>query len=176
MGWINGEKPPEKWSASYFKMFVERLRTAMNYIDSSNFPDGISGLWLKAKSVPVSALTGIEFNQTLVAVPTAYTVASTTLTNVGGYFIWDSMWGSAVSLKLEIIGGSGHSSATATFELHGTAGKLGEVTSNLGTIQWLRSEAITPPTDSQTLLLKVKTSNASYPTNLLTARLIIGIK
>lgn len=176
MGWINSEKPPEKWSASYFKMFVEKLRTAVNYLDSSNFPDGVNGIWLKAKSVPVSALVGLEFNQTLIALATPHTVAATTLTNVGGYLVWDSMWGSAVSLKLEIVGGSGHSSATATFELHGTAGKLTEVTSNAGTIQWLRSAAFDPPADSQTLVLKVKTSNATYPTNLLTARLIIGIK
>ena len=176
MGFLPPEKAPDKWSASYFKMFVERLRTAINYMDSNNFPDGIDGSLIKSKTLGLSKMWGFEFQQTIIALATIHSVTSTTLTNVGGYLAWNPLWGSSVALLFEIVGGVSNSLGTATFELHGMDGKLAEVTSDAGNIEWLRSAEFEPPTVGQTLLVKVKTSNASYPAQLLSARLIIRIK
>ena len=52
MGYLNTEKPPEKWSPAWFKLFLEKVRTAVNFLDEENFPEGLSGLILKDKSVP----------------------------------------------------------------------------------------------------------------------------
>lgn len=177
MGYLNGEKPPDKITGPYIKAFVERLRTALNYLDDSNFPDGINGTLLRGRSVPIGALSGFTIYVPIIGLAVAHTVTATTLTNVGGYVLWDSnVWGSGVNVQLEICGGSTNASATATFELHGLSGLLATVTSNTGAIELKRSTAFPAPTTSQTLLVKMMTSNATYASSLLTARLVVTIK
>lgn len=176
MGWLNTERPPSKWSAAFFAGFVERLRTAVNYLDSNNFLGGLDGGVINNGTLPLSKISGVEFQHTFFALAEAYTTASTSLVTVGGYLSWDNIWGDAVELKLEVVGGSSNVLATATFELHGVDGILASVTSNTGNIELLRSAAFTAPTISQTFLVKVKTSNGTYTANALSARLIITIK
>ena len=176
MGWLNSEKPPEKWSASFFKLFVEKLRTAVNFLDENNFPNGIYGSVINDKSIPLSKLSGMEFHETVVAVAEPHPVTSTSLVNVGGFLVWDTVWGQNVRLCLEVIGGSSSANRVATFELHGVDGVLTSVSDSSGEIKWLRSQDFDPPTAGQTLLVKVKTSNSSYPAMLLSARLIIKLK
>ena len=55
-------------------------------------------------------------------------------------------------------------------------GKLAEVTTNAGTIEFLRSAEFNPPEEGQTLLVKAKTSDTTKAANLLSARLIIKIQ
>lgn len=176
MGWLNSEKPPNKWSAAYFKMFVEKLRTAINYIDTNNFPNGLHGTVINDKSVGLNKLNGLEFNHTLVALAEPYSTTSTSPTNVGGYYSFDTVWRDKVEFKLEITGSISSASGEATFELHGVDGVLATVVTTDGGMEVLRSEAFDPPSESQTFVLKMKTSNASYTAYLLSAKLIILLK
>lgn len=64
MGWLSSERPPKQWSPGYFKEFVERLRTALNFLDVSNFPNGVpnigaSGTFTTADSKTVTVVNGI---------------------------------------------------------------------------------------------------------------------
>lgn len=189
MGYLGSEKPPEKWSAAYFKMFVEKLKTALNDIDGNNFPTGINGYLINAKTVSWDKLigmgflnflqpfSGIELQNTIFALATPFTVSSTTLMNVGGYMMYSALFNQPnVKLIFEVVGGSYDSSTTATFELHGVNGKIAEITTNKGTIEFLRSAEFSPLETGQTLLVKAKTSDGAKAANILSARLIIRIQ
>jgi hypothetical protein len=189
MGWLNSEKPPSKWSPAYFMTFVERLRTAVNALDSNNFPEGLSGVLLSDSSVGYNKLSGMGFLTKLkdlagleipniaFAVAEPFVVNSTTLVNVGGYIFYDDVLLISEHIKLifEVTGASYDATSTATFELHGVDGKLAEVTTNTGQLEWKRSEPFVAPTGSQTLLVKAKTSDALKPAGVLSAKLIIKI-
>ncbi len=189
MGWLNSEKPPSKWNAAYFKMFVEKLRLAVNNLDQNNFPDGINGLLINNNSISYNALTGmglltklkslagVEFQYIFFAVAEPHTIVSTTPINVGGYIFYDDVLFTNENAKLyfEVTGASFDNTTTATFELHGVDGILAEITVDTGILEWKRTEAFTAPTGSQTLLVKAKTSDANKPAGILSARLIIKI-
>ena len=175
MGYLATEKAPEKWSAAYFKLFVERLRTAVNNIDASNFPDGINGGMIKDRTVTTGALVNFAYEQTFFAQTTPYTTTSTTSVQAGPLVQWNpSTWGQGkVKMILEVMGASANASATATFELVGADGLLQTITTTSTAFQSLRSQAFSPPENAQTLAIKVKTSNASYSAQALSAKLII---
>lgn len=174
MGWLKSEKPPRKYDNAYVKMLVERIRTSVNFLDETNFPNGIEGSIIKAKTLPLSAIAQGEWHIPIISLATAYTTTSTSLVNVGPYAYWSPIaWGSGHKGYLEVTGGSVDPSATATFELHGVNGKIAECTSNSGSYEWLRSESFDLPSQAQTLLLKMKTSNASYSAGILGAKIII---
>jgi len=190
MGYLVSEKPPEKWSAAFFKMYVERLRIAVNNIDANNFPEGLDGNLLNESSVwytklygmgyltKLKDLSGIELQNTIFALAEPFTIASATLTNVGGYILYDeTLWNKEnVQLMFEVVGASYDATSVATFELYGVNGMIAQVTVDTGDIEWKRSEAFTAPTDGQTLLVKAKTSDAAKPASVLSARLIIKIQ
>jgi hypothetical protein len=174
VGWLNSEKPPAKWDAGYFKLFVEKMRTAVNYIDANNFKEGIFGAWIKDKSITMGKLIGGMFEIGLISLATAFTSTSTTVVNASGLSHWESnTFPSTARCYLEVTGTSSNSAATATFELHGASGILATVTTSSGAFEWLRSVSFEPPTVSQTLVLKVKTSNASYMVGVLNAKVVI---
>lgn len=189
MGYLNTEKPPEKWSSAWFRMFVERLKLAVNDIDLNNFPTGINGSLINKSTLAFDSigdsyfleklrrLNGIEIQHVFFAVAEPYTINTITLSNVGGYVYLDDILLDSEHIKLyfEVTAASSDNTSTATIELHGVDGKLAEVSTNKGQIEWLRSETFITPTVSQTLLVKAKTSNASKPAGLLSAKLIIKI-
>lgn len=189
MGYLPSEKPPAKWSAAYFKMFVEKLRVAVNDLDINNFPTGINGYLINDRTVAWSKLIGmgflntlkelegIELQQTIIALAYPYAITTITADSVGGYVMYSSVFNKPnVKLIFEVVGGSKDATSTATFELHGINGKLAEVTTNAGTIEFLRSAEFNPPEEGQTLLVKAKTSDTTKAANLLSARLIIKIQ
>lgn len=175
MGWLATEKAPEKWSPAYFKLFVERVRTALNNIDDSNFPEGFNGANLKSRTVQTGALVGFEYEKVFFALAVPHTTTATTETTVGGLVQWNpSAWGNGnVKLILEVVGGIADVSATATFEIYGIDGVLASVTTQVASLSNLRSEAFSPPTEGQTIAFKMKTSNATYSAQATSARLII---
>jgi len=175
MGWLNSEKSPDKWSASYFKLFVERLRLAVNNIDDSNFPEGLDGNIIKSHTVQTGALANFSYEQVFFSQATPYTTVSTTAVTVGTLVQWNpSAWGSGtVKVMLEVVGGVANATATATFEVWGIAGKLATVTTQATSLGLSRSVSFSPPTESQTLIVKAYTSNASYSAQALSAKLII---
>jgi len=176
MGWLNSEKAPEKWSPAFFKMFVERLRTALNNIDESNLPDGLSGGLIKAHTVSTGALANFSHEHSIFAQATPYTTVSITAVVVGTLIQWTpSNWGTGnVKIMLEVIGGVSNATATATFELWGSvSGKLATVTTQAVSLGLLRSSVISPPGQSENLFLKAYTSNATYSAQALSAKVII---
>jgi hypothetical protein len=181
MGYLNSEKPPAKYSAAYLKMFVERVRQALNYLDSNNFPNGLLGSIIKDKSLPLTKLTQGEWRFPIIAQASPYTTTSTTLVNVGQYIYWSpSSFPTTAKLYLEITGSSG-GVYTATFELWGkdSGGAdvlMTSINASSGVYEVLRSESFTPPTVSQAMLLKIKTGSASIPVGILGANLIIKLE
>lgn len=178
MGWLNAERPPDKYSAAYIKLFVERLRTAVNYIDENNFPNPLNAdAILKDKTLGLTKLYGVEFQHTLLTLATPHTSDKEELVNVGPFYHWSNVWGNNVKLVFEVTGGSQHEDATATFELHGADGLLASVESKEGAkLEFLRSEEFDPPGVSQTFLVKMKTSDSTHAAMILGARLIIMVK
>ena len=174
MGWLNSEKPPNRYDAAYLKLLVEKLRLAINFMDENNFPNGINGTIIQQRSIPMAALSQGEWHIPIVALANPITTTSTTLVNVGPFVYWSPQaWSSGASVFLEVTGGAIAEGATARFEIHGTGGMIGFVESSEAGYRWLRSTKLEMPKESQTLLMKYKTSNASVATGLLGARLII---
>ena len=174
MGWLNSEKPPKDYEASYLKMFVERLRLAVNFIDETNFPNGISGTVIHAKSLPMAALAQGEWHIPIITLANPATTTSTVLTNIGPFVYWSPQaWSNNMSVYLDVTGGAVAEGATARFEIHGTGGAIGFVESSVAGYRWLRSEKLTMPVISQTLLMKYSTSNASVAAGILGARLVL---
>ena len=175
MGWLATEKAPEKWSPAYFKLFVERVRTALNNIDDSNFPEGFNGANLKSRTVQTGALVGFEYEKVFFALAVPHTTTSTTAVAAGGLVQWNpSAWGNgSVKLILEVVGGIADVAAIATFEVHGVAGVVASVTTQVAALGVLRSEAFVPPTEGQTFSFRMKTNNATHSAQAVSARLII---
>lgn len=179
MGWLNTEKPPEKWSAAYFRTVVERIRTAVNYLDSENFPDGISGLWIKDRSISaktkITGYGGLVFQQDFFALPTGLSFAGTTLTSLGSSVLWSPTWNNYAKLYLEVTGYVADAANSATVELHGTSGAILSKTISDTTITRYEWEVTTPPTTGMTLVCKAKVNNSTYPLTILSARLILKL-
>ena len=179
MGWLNTEKPPDKWSSAYFKMFVERMRTAVNYLDSENFPDGISGLWIKDRSIPartkITGYGGLVFQQDFFALPTGLSFAGTTLTSLGSSVLWTPRWKDYAKLYLEVTGYVADTSYPATVEVHGTSGAILSKQITSTTIPRHEWEITGAPTSDMTLVFKSLVNNATYPLTILSARLILKL-
>jgi hypothetical protein len=179
MGWLNTEKPPEKWSNSYFKLFVEKVRTAINYLDSENFPDGVDGLWLKNRSVPlktkVTGYGGIPINYDFFANHTALSVTSTTLLGLGSAVLWSSQWAGLAKLYLEVTGYVANATYPATVEVHGTSGAIVSKQITATTITRNEWEITALPSTDMTFVFKTLVNNATYPLTILSARIILKL-
>jgi len=179
MGWLNSEKPPEKWSQAYFVRFVERLRTAVNYISTENFPDGISGALLETRSVylktKITGYGGLNFQEDFFALALGLSVTATTLTGLGASVLWNSAWKNYAKLYLEVSGYVANASYPATVEVHGTSGALLSEQITATTMTRHEWELTTLPTESMTLVFKTLVANATYPLTILSARLILKL-
>ena len=177
MGWLNTEKPPEKWSQSYFKMFVERVRTAVNYLDSTNFPDGISGILIKDRSISINPkLTGyggMYFSQDFFALAATMSSTATTLTSYGSAILWSPTWNNFANMALEVTAYVANASYPATVEVHGTAGAVVSQELTNTTLQRIEIPITSMPSGLETVVFKAKVANASYAVNILSARLLI---
>jgi hypothetical protein len=178
MGYLNTEKPPEKWSPAWFKLFLEKVRTAVNFLDEDNFPDGISGLILKDKSVPFGklSLTGLFFflDFFTLALPTA--IAATAYTNLGGSLLWSPKWASVADVFLEYTAYITNASAPCDVKLVGVDGTVTEHTLTNTAIQRFEMPLATMPATTSTLIFQGKTSNATYPLTIISARIILKLK
>lgn len=173
MGWFNTERPPEKYDRAYMRLMTERIRTSLNFLDDTNFPNGLHGSVLRKRSVWYDKMPQLEIPVTLIALASPFVVSSTTFSNVGGFYHWANAMGTGAKMAFEVTGSSATSSGTATFELRGAEETFSTLTTNTGTIEWLRSELFDPPTESQTLIVRAKTSSGSVPAGITTARIIL---
>jgi len=175
MGWLKpATKIPPQWDAMFMRKLVERIRTALNFIDEGNFPNGISGTVVKDNTLDVTKLSGLHFTIPIVALGTGFTTTSTSLVAVGGAVPWVfSAWQDTVQLSLFVTGGSSHASAIATYELHGVDGLLASCTIQSATYTTAQSALIDAPIADQNLVLKIKTDNGSYAAGITNALLLI---
>lgn len=177
MGWLNTEKPPEKWSQSYFKMFVERVRTAINYLDTTNFPDGISGILITDRSISlnpkVTGYGGMYISQDFFALLNTTPVTATTLTSYGSAILWSPTWNNYANMALEVTCYVANASYPATVELHGTAGAVVSQSITNTALQRIEIPIAEMPSGMETVVFKAKVDNASYALNIMSARLLI---
>jgi len=92
MAYLTPESPPEYYNTQYIKVLVERLRTAVNYLDADNFPNGLDGEVLEDGSVDVAALCGLHLTLPIINLAEAYTTNSTSPVQIGGLVKWASEW------------------------------------------------------------------------------------
>lgn len=176
MGTVKTEKVPEKYQASYFKLLVERLRTAVNFLDRNNFPNGVEGSIIKSRTLSLSALGQGEFHLLLVALAQAFTTTSDVLQNCSPFIYFDpALWGDGVSLYLEVTGGGvAESTGNAVFELHGANGLLTSLTTDGQGYLWYRTQnPFTPPSVAQTMILKMRSTVSGQGVGLMGAKVII---
>lgn len=179
MGWLNSEKPPEKWSQSYFKMCIERIRTAVNYLDSENFPDGINGSGLVNRSVSlkskITGYGGLVFQQDFFAQALGVGVATIALTSLGSSVLWTPLWKNYAKVYLEVTGYVADATYPATVEVHGTSGAISShqiTATSMTRHEW---EITSMPTSDMTLVFKSLVANGTYPLTILSARLILKL-
>ena len=179
MGYLSSEKPPEKWSSSYFKKFIERLRTAINYIDSENFPEGINGVLLKPRSVSlrntVSGYGGLVFNQDFFAGHTAIEITSIENGSVGGTILWSPAWTQYAKVFLEVTAYVSNENYPGTVGIRGAYGDIisQEITNTaLARHEWEIEE---PPDLDMTLVFRCNAQDEDYPLTILSARLILKL-
>lgn len=181
MGWLNTEKPPEKWSNAYFRQFIERLRTAINYLDVENFPEGLNGSILKSQTVSYDSLlgfSGIDIHYDFFALPTLNTVTSTTLTVLGSGVVWKPAYEQIADVYLEFTAGALNASYSCDVQVIGIEGVIAgsEQTITDTTLKRYEVKLSGLPKNTSTLLFKARTSNASYGLTIMSARIILRLK
>lgn len=179
MSWLNSEKPPEKWSNSYFKLFVERLRTAVNHIDSDNFPEGISGLWLRDKSVSlrkISGYGGLIFTHDFFALVDAKSVTSTSEVTLGSPVYWTPLWKNLATVYLELTGYVSDADSPATIYVNDSNGTIFSRVVNNTTIERIQEEIEVMPNELGTLVFRAKVTASNKPLTIVSARIILKLK
>ncbi|MGI6124518.1 MAG: hypothetical protein ACOYIG_10115, partial [Acetivibrionales bacterium] len=97
MAWMRSiKKIPDKYDPAFFKLLIERIRTAVNHMEQSNFPQGINGLWLNDKTVTPRKLVSTMWYIPIIAQASGTYVTSTTAASIGGFIHWSAIWGSNV--------------------------------------------------------------------------------
>lgn len=179
MGHLKEFKVPEKYSTKWLWDLIQQIRSAVNTMHDSNFPEeGLTGSKIvRDHTLPVKKLSGGEFHLPFVALGEAITTTDTNWRNVGGIVVYDpNLWGEVSALVFDVTGGPAGSGASASFRIVDSGqGELVAVTANLS--GYSRYTATVPankvPKTAQALLVQYKTSNASVAAGLVSARLIV---
>ncbi len=166
--------PPQEYTAPVLKRIMERLMTAINYIDKANFKNKISGNDILADwSVGFRKLPWQEYVIPLVMAAPVFSTTnlSGAPANPGGYFPWhpDKFTGGTWYFEADISIADGASTASARLT-DGT--DLKTVTTQQTGLFRVRSDAITMPESAANLWVQVWTSNASHAASLGGAKLI----
>lgn len=174
MGYLRSARPPSRYDPSYLKTLVETIRTAVNFLDTSNFPDdGLPATIIRDRTVSLKKMAQGEFHIPLVLLAEAFTTVSTTWTLCSGFIQWNlTSWGTECGITLEVTGGP-LTTGTAEFRLLGASNTVIATitTSDVGLIYC--SAPVVAPTGSQPMLLQMRTTDASVTAALLNARLVI---
>ena len=110
MAYLDSERPPDNYSPSYFRGFVERIREAINFLDRNNFPNGLEGDIIQEKSIPGNRLSYFP-RITIPLVATTGDVKNILDVRLGGWIqLGKDIYPGATKMNLEFNAG-GHSSA-----------------------------------------------------------------
>ncbi len=174
--------PPRKdYTGRVLSSIFTLIQTGVNFLDHTNFPNGIFGTIIKAGTLRGSALANAdvpllklqwrEWPIPLVMLGTPVTTTSTTGTDLGGYFAWNPLnFPGAGKWYLEATMAISNGAGTATCILKGAA-DYGEATTINTSLERVRQE-ITMPSIGENLWVALKTDNASYTASLAAARLV----
>ena len=173
MSWLNTEKPPKKYDPSYMKLFVERIRTAINFLDSSNFPRGLRGSVIDDKSVNIGKLNGVHFVLPIINIATPY-VTNSTLVPIGGYVKWDTLtWFDRTKCKLVVTARvtAGTGEVRLVDDLSGTVETLEVTNTAFDVIE--SAEFFTIPITVSALVLGVGVNDVANDIEILSANIYI---
>jgi len=171
MGHFDPGPLPKEISMRWMQKIISRLKSAINYMDETNFKSGLDGNVIKSGtlSVTMKELEWAEIPVPLVLPTQAVTTTATTGAPLGGYFLWNPSayrggdWYFEVSLAT--------TAGTATATLTGVA-DIGTVTTTESTLTLVRSGKLTMPVSSQNVWVKLSVDNSANTASLAGARLI----
>jgi len=171
MSWLD-IPPIKKLSEKVFNEVCQMIQQAVNNINKQNFRNLINGDdILKETSLSMKKLKQKRFDIPLLTLAAAASTTSTTGANMGGLWRYDpanysgGTWYLAGTIAIQ------NNAATATLEIHG-ASALGSIATISTSEVWVISTALTMPTGATDLVLKLKTSNATYAAYVYNAFLI----
>lgn len=182
MGYFDpGPQRPEYTARALYEMFL-RLQQAINYMDTNNFKNKISGSIITDGTLspeatgdffmPMRKLQWREYSIPLILLAQPFTTTSTTEVNLGGYFAWDSSKFPGGDWYLEATLSSADASATATCGIRGSQSFGTIITTNTSLTRVRSDFPLSLPQAAENLWITLKTNNASYTASLVSARLI----
>jgi hypothetical protein len=161
---FNEELPNPPW----FVKFLHDLRTWANSIRGITY----SQLSLNDNDIPIGKTNLGEVHYPLIALASPYSTTNTGGVDIGSPFAWNPANFPAGNWYLEAGIYVANAAATATLTLKSGADTYGTVTTQATTLGPIRSAVLTMPDSAKNLYLNLKTSNASYAANLMSAKLI----
>lgn len=181
MGYLNSEKFPDKYTPAFMKLWVERIRTAVNYIDATNFPRGLNGSVIVDRSLSlltkVTGYAGLVIGADFFTTPLYHELNATSYTGLGGLVLWSPTWKTIANIFLEVTLSVADASYPADIKLVGAGGDV-YTFEEISTIQVRREFDITSvmPATGTTIAFQAKVDNATYPVYINSARLIYKLK
>lgn len=193
MGWLDTGPALKEYAARTLFQIFKRIEDAVNFLDETNFKNGISGSIIKQGTLHGNALIDssvdgqakladfstnlkklkwAEFEIFPVCAIPVFTTTSTTDVNVGPYFAWDPNKFPGGSWYLEASIAVANAAAAAIVTLK-SAADVGSVQTSATSLTRVRgTAALTMPTTAQNIWFAVRTNNASYAASFAGARLI----
>jgi hypothetical protein len=181
MSYLDTGPQRKEYSARSLFEILTTIQQAVNYMDVTNFPNGVHGKIIKPSSlnanvfpdhaIPMVKLGWSEFDIPLCLPASAFTTQSITPVNLGGYFSWDFNKFTGGDWYLEATIATNDAAATVTCGLQGSL-EHGTVTTTSTSLQRVRSAKITMPSGAENLWVTIKISDGTKMATFMGARLI----
>lgn len=178
MGYLAHIKPRDRYDPRFILDIWEKIRTAVNHLDETNFSkEGVSGdAILKPHSVGLERLRGGEIHMPIILLAQPYTTTNTSLENVGPYVFWSpTRWRGVSGVYFEVVGGPVTAGASAVFELHDGNGLLASINVDIPGYQHNLVKIESPSEQAGTWLMKMRTTSSSVAAGILGARVIVHL-
>lgn len=176
MGLFKHKPIPERWTPRWLWDLVTSLQTAINSLSDANFSSPLTGdtLIKKASLDPNRLSYGEWVVGVLLALSSAYTTTSTSLVPIGPLLYFDkAQWPyAATSFYFEVTAGPGGVSSSTVVELHDASGAV--ATHTIATVGQgrYRVQFSRLPTNSETLQVKIRTTNGAVTAGITGASVV----
>lgn len=181
MGWLDTGPALKEYPSRVIYQLLQRIETAVNFLDENNFKNGINGSIVKTgtlpgvalidRNLPLKKLQWVEFEVFPVTAIPVYKTSSTTDQNIGPYFGWDPNRLPRGDWYLEASIATANATAEAIVTLKGIV-DIGSVKTSNTALSRIRGEKLTMPDTAQNLWFAIKTNNSSYVASFAGARLV----
>lgn len=176
MGQFKHKPIPERWAPRWLWDLVTSLQTAINALSEVNFPSPLDGDTVVAKNTmdPNRLMYGEWVVGVLLALSSSYTTTSTVLVAVGPLLYFDKLrWPyAATSFYLEITAGPGGVGGNTVVELHDATGAVASQTVTVVGQGRYRVQFSRLPTNSETLQIKIRTTNGAVTAGITGASVV----